>query len=79
MEQSTVTISNVKLTLEQLVAAVGQLDETGRAQLARVLLQADMDAQLKVLMERLARREPVPEVSETTIQEEVAAVRQGNN
>ena len=75
MDQPTITNPNIALTVDQLKAVVSQLDEAGRAQLAQVLVRADMDAKLKALMERIADLQSDPALTDLVIREEVAAVR----
>lgn len=53
----------------------GGLDESARARVAQALAEAEMDARLSVLIERLASRAPVVGGSDAAIQGEVDAVR----
>ena len=69
-----ITISNVGLDLEELLAVVETLDEPSRARVARVLVKVEMDARLKELIEQLAARAPA-DVSDADIDCEVQAVR----
>lgn len=76
MTTSTVTVPyNVQLTVDQLVVAVRQLEPEGRAKIAQALLAKDMDEQLSKLIQRLAKKPPVADISDEDINEEVRAVR----
>jgi hypothetical protein len=75
-ESLTVTVPNVTLTLEQLLAAIRQLDEPARKEVAQVLLETDSDAKLASLIARLAGREPADDVSDDEINAEIYAIRQ---
>jgi hypothetical protein len=70
-----VTIPNVRLDLEELLAVIQTLDEPSRARVARVLVEVEMDARFKNLIEELATRAPVEEISDADIDREVRAVR----
>ncbi len=71
-----VTVPNVTLTLDQLLAAIRQLDERSLKQVAQVVLEADYDARLAELILRLSERVPAEDVSDADINAEVHAVRQ---
>lgn len=74
-----VTIPNVELTLDQLLAAVRQLEPEARLQLARALLETELDGRMALLISRLARRPSVDDISDADIVAEVVSVRsQGN-
>jgi hypothetical protein len=76
MTTSTVTVPyNVHLTVDQLVVAVRQLEPEGRAKIAQALLSKDMDERLSKLIQRLAKKPPVTDISDEDINEEVRAVR----
>lgn len=74
--QSThITIPEVKLTIDQLLKVVRQLDDASRVQVARVLMETEMDAKLAKLIESLAKTEPASDVSDEDIKAEIEAVR----
>ena len=74
--QSThITIPEVKLTIDQLLKVVRQLDDASRVQVARVLMETEMDAKLAKLIENLAKTEPASDVSDEDIKAEIEAVR----
>jgi len=71
----TVTIPNVELSLEQLVSVVRQLGPEARTELAKALLETEMDARLDELLRSLADRPAADELSDADIAAEVNAVR----
>ena len=75
MATETVVVPSVTLTLDQLLAAVRQLDERGLHQVASVVLEKAHDAALTSLMLRLAGRESVGDISDEELAAEVRAVR----
>lgn len=70
-----VTVPNVTLTLDQLLAAIRQLDEHSLSQVAQVVLETDRDARLVELIQRLNERAPADDVSDDLINAEVRAAR----
>ena len=70
-----VTIPNVSVSLDQILAAVRQLDISARSQVARALLDTELDAKLDGLIRRLAERRPADEISDAGIREELEDVR----
>ena len=71
VQTTAVTIPNVTLTIDQLLMAIRQLDESGRTKVAQVLLKAQMDAKLAQLIEQLAQARPVYEISDANINDEI--------
>jgi hypothetical protein len=71
-----ITIPNVRLDVDELLTVIRHLDEPTRAQVARALAETQMDADLARLIENLAAKRPVDEISDADIQAEIAAVRQ---
>jgi len=71
VQTTPVTIPNVTLTIDQLLMAIRQLDESGRTKVAQVLLKAQMDAKLAQLIEQLAQARPVYEISDANINDEI--------
>ncbi len=76
MHSTHITIPEVKLTIDQLFKAVRQLDNASRVQLARVLMETEMDAKLANLIESLAKTAPAGDVSDEDIKAEIKAVRE---
>lgn len=72
---TTVTIPNVHLSLDDLIRAVRQLEPDARAQLARALVQDDMDKRFARLLERLAAKQLATDISPSDIDAEIRAVR----
>lgn len=67
---------SVPITLEQLITAIKQLQPDERAQIAKVLVQEELQADLTELVQELYSQPPVDEVSDEDILTEVKAVRQ---
>lgn len=76
MATNTVLIPNVELSLEQLIAAIRQLEPDARSRVAQALLADDMDARFAALIARLANKQPVTAISDADIEAEIRAVRQ---
>lgn len=78
MSSSTVTIPNVKvqLTVDQLLAAVRQLEPRDRARVARAITDAELDIELAQLIAELYSQPPITDISDTDILAEIRAVRQ---
>lgn len=72
----TVTIPNVQLSLEQLVSVIPQLGPEARAELAKALLETELDDRMAELMHRLAHRPAADDISDADIVAEVNAVRE---
>jgi hypothetical protein len=70
-----ITIPEVKLTIDQLFKAVRQLDDSSRSQLARVLMETEMDAKLQKLIQDLAKAAPASDISDDDIESEIKAFR----
>jgi hypothetical protein len=72
---STITIPNVQLTLDELIGVVRQLDAESRTKVAQALIADDMDTKFAQLIQRLAEKEPVVDISDAEINAEINAVR----
>jgi len=72
---TTVTIPKVELSVDQLVAAVRQLEPRTRLEIAKALVETELDTRMAELIHRLASRPPVDELSDADIVAEVNAVR----
>jgi hypothetical protein len=72
---TTVTIPNVELTLEQLVSAIRQLEPETRSEVAKLLVEAELDDRLAELIERLANKPAADDITDADIAAEVNAVR----
>lgn len=71
-----IIVPNVKMSLDQLLDVVRQLNEAGRARVARALLETRMDEELRGLLSELSRTPPADDISDQEIQAEVRAVRE---
>ena len=71
-----ITVPNVKMSFEQLLGVIRQLDESGRALIARVLLESKMDDELSHLLQELSETPPADDITDAEIQAEVRAVRE---
>jgi hypothetical protein len=76
--QIVVTVPNVSLTLDQLLTAIRQLDESARVQVAQALLETDLNPKMAALIRRLADRRPADKISDALINEEVQAARRSH-
>ena len=66
----------IPITLEQLITAVQQLQPDEREQLASVLVQTGLRADLAALIQELYAQPPVDDISESDIMAEIQTVRQ---
>lgn len=71
----TVTIPRVELTLDQLVTAIRQLEPAARAEIAKALVETEMDARLAELIRNLSSRPSADDITDADIAAEVDAVR----
>lgn len=72
---SEVTLPNVRVGLEELLAGIRTLDEPSRARVAQVLADVEMDARLNELIEQIAAKAPLEDITDADIDREVRAVR----
>lgn len=70
-----INIPNVRLDIEELLSVIQSLDEPARARVAQALAEAEIDARFKDLIEQLAARSPVDEITDAEIDREVQTVR----
>ncbi len=71
-----ITLPNVKLDLDQLLAVILQLDASARRRIAQALADSEMDARLSALIRQLSAKPPVDDIRDAEIEFEVKAVRQ---
>jgi uncharacterized protein (DUF111 family) len=71
----TVTIPNIQLSLEQLLSVIPQLGPEARTELAKALLETELDARMAELMNSLIDRPAADDISDADIVAEVHAVR----
>jgi hypothetical protein len=72
----TVTIHEVEITLDQLVTAVRQLEPEARSQIAKALIETELDARMAELIESLANRSAADDVTDAEISDEIRTVRE---
>lgn len=72
---SEITIPNVRLGLDELLAVIQSLDQPSRARVARALVEAEMDARFRELIEQMAALAPAEDITDADIDREVQAVR----
>ena len=72
---TTVTIPEVELSVDQLVAAVRQLEPRARLEIARALVETELDVHMAELIHRLASKPAIEDISDADIAAEVNAVR----
>lgn len=71
----TITIPKVELTIDQLVAAIRQLEPAARTEIARALVETEMDARLAELIRSLSNRPSADDITDAEIVAEVNTVR----
>jgi hypothetical protein len=71
----TITIPEVELSLDQLVTAIRQLEPAARSEIAKALMETELDARLAELIESLAQRPAADDVTDADIVSEVNTVR----
>ena len=67
---------SISISVEQLVAAIQQLQPDERAQVASALVQAGLRSDLTALIQELYAKPPVDDITDDDIMAEVNAVRQ---
>ncbi len=72
--QGVVKIPEVELTLDQLVGAIRQLDPVARSEIAKALVETELDARMTALIQNLDRMEPAEDITSDVIAAEVEAV-----
>jgi len=72
----TVTIPEVELSLDQLVTAIRQLEPAARSEIAKALMETELDARMAELLKSLTSRPAADDVTDADIVSEVNAVRE---
>ncbi|QTA81445.1 Uncharacterized protein dnl_37800 [Desulfonema limicola] len=75
IQSAEITIPNVRLNLNQLLTIIRHLDKPARIEVARVLTETGMDAELNELIYQLEAM-PDKNISNDDIAKEIRAVRQ---
>ncbi len=76
MSSVQITVPEVTLTLDQLLAAIRQLDDDALDEVTRTIWAIHHDARLSTLMHRLSQRHLDDDLSDAEIAAEVRAVRE---
>ena len=66
---------SVPITLEQLIAAIRELQPEERTQVVKALIQAELSSELTTLIQELYSVPPADDVSDEEIMAEIRAVR----
>ena len=66
----------IPITLEQLISVIQQLQPSERTKIAKALIEVELQSDLKALIKELYNQDPVDEVADNDIMQEVQAVRQ---
>ena len=72
----TITIPEVELSLDQLVTAIRQLEPAARSEIAKALMETELDARMAELIKSLTSRPAADDVTDADIVTEVNAVRE---
>ncbi|WP_228021950.1 hypothetical protein [Vasconcelosia minhoensis] len=67
---------SLPITLEQLIAAISQLQPEEQNQVAQALVQLNLNSDLEALIRELYAQPPADDVTDNNIMNEVRAVRQ---
>ncbi len=66
----------IPITLEQLISVIQQLQPSERTKIAKALIEVELQSDLKALITELYNQDPVDEVTDNDIMQEIQAVRQ---
>jgi hypothetical protein len=66
----------IPITLEQLISVVQQLQPNERTKLAKALIEVELQSDLKSLIKELYNQDPVEDITDSDILQEIQAVRQ---
>ena len=72
----TITIPEVELSLDQLVAVIRQLEPAARSEIAKALMDTELDARMAELIRSLTSRPAAEDITAADIVSEVNAVRE---
>jgi hypothetical protein len=78
-QSRTVIVPSMEVSLDQFLTVIRQLDEPARAEVARVLMETEMDSHLRDLVAQLAESVPADDIGDADIQAEINAVRREGN
>ncbi|MFM7580091.1 MAG: hypothetical protein ACKO5Q_24555, partial [Microcystaceae cyanobacterium] len=63
---------------EQLITTVQQLNQSDRTEIAKALLQTELQSDLTKLLNELYSQPPIEDITDAEIMNEIKAVRQQN-
>ena len=66
----------IPITLKQLISVIQRLQPSERTKIAKALIEVELQSDLKALIKELYNQDPVDEVTDNDIMQEVQAVRQ---
>ena len=69
----------IPVTLEQLISTVQQLQSEERSQIAKALIQTELQSDLNNLIEELYSQPPIDTITDDDILHEIKAVRRINS
>jgi hypothetical protein len=69
----------IPVTLEQLISTVQQLPSEERSQIAKALIQTELQSDLNNLIEELYSQPPIDTITDDDILHEIKAVRRINS
>ncbi len=72
----TVTIPEIELSLDQLVTAIRQLEPAARSEIAKALIETELDARMAELIKSLASSPAADDITDADIVSVVNAVRE---
>lgn len=75
MADTTITVPNVQITLDQLIGAVRQLDPDSRSKVLNALLDEDLERRFDDFIQRLANKPPDDEITDEEINAIIHEVR----
>lgn len=67
------------ITLEQLITTVQQLNQSDRTEIAKALLQTELQSDLTQLLNELYNQDPIDDITDDEIMNEIKTVRQQNH
>ena len=75
---ATMTTLNIELTLDQVINALSRLNPDARSEVAKALVDVELDERMARLISNLASRPPADDITDADIAFEVETVRMKN-
>jgi len=72
-------MQTLPVDLKQLIHTIKQLQPSDRAQVAKALIEMELQSDLTALITELYSQNPIDEITDTDIMNEIKAVRQCEN